>query len=546
MSKRGEMGELRRKPLSGPFTTNPYRPPTPTDLPQDQEDVEHSRAVAAWLTLMESNSRPSHATPSFPDYTTAFSMEYQPQAPRSRLSVIGARLSRTTRQRENLQEPQHHPFEVSPVTTPSEHLPALAFAVSPTMPAVPLTDDPRDSIDKAFPNLHECTSSKAVAVAVAVTTNSQPSPMSKDMSAVALQFQDQPVAKTGTEKRTNRPRIIAVRPRHRLKQQGQGDDISSWPENKDKVKDSDKVQDKDKVKYKSKVNNQDKRKSKDKHKSNEKHKQSAPGEPETCRVHIQPTRANRAASHVQPHQRHHDNKAAVACRLHQRHKLHHENILLHPRTTSLLSSTNPSPLHLDPCHRTLKHCLAKHPSGFDEPLVSYLTRQILLGLAHLHRRGVTHRNIRTSTVFVGPNGTCKLGGLHHAIHHDDTPSKTRYSPRVAPETLALQESTATSKLDIWDLGILVLEMLGPSGRWRKHDVIRALLLEPMDGGVLLLEKVDGGKMSVHARLFLMDCLKVSPFRRSTADALLAEHEFCKLDDKYDFGKTALGRSLRGK
>ncbi|KAG5950246.1 hypothetical protein E4U53_005331 [Claviceps sorghi] len=518
MSMRGEMRELPRKPMPGPITTHPFRQTVPTDLHQRPEDAGRSRAVAAWLTLMESDLGQSRATPSLSNHTTTAALgmdhQHQPKIPRSRLSVMGATPFRTTRQRGNPQEPQQHPFEVSPITTASEHLPPLASASRNTPPFSTSKDlgprpfkstamTPRGNDDElsAQPTMTDtlldgsdgCTLSNAVAV----TAKPQPTPGSKDMSAVVLRLQDQPVVKPAGGKRNIRPKIIAVRSPNRIKQPGKGEDISSRPKHADKVEDKSKSKDKSKDK--------DKRKDKDRD-TRDKNKHSAPGKPETYRVHLPPGHANEAASNSQ---RHHDiQEAAAAFRLHQLHQIHHENILDHPMTTSLPGSTNCPAPRPGPRHTTLKHCLAKHPSGFDEPLVAFLARQILLGLAHLHRRGVTHRNVRTSTVFIAPDGTCKIGGLHHATHHDDAPSRGRYSPRVAPETLALQESAATSKLDIWDLGVLVLEMLGPSGRWCKHDVIRALLLEPMDGGILLLEKVDGGKMSRDARLFLMDCLHV--------------------------------------
>ncbi|KAG5929914.1 hypothetical protein E4U42_003975 [Claviceps africana] len=501
MNMREEMRELLQKPIPGPTTTHRHRQTALTDLQQDQEDVGHSRAaVTAWLTLMETGLCQSRATPSSSNNTTttaAPSMDHQPKIPRSRLSVMGATPFRTTRRRGNSQEPQQQLFEVSPVTSPSEHLPPLDSASSKTRLASTSTDlgpqpfkstagTPRGNDDELSA---QSTMTDALVVgadgctlsnAVAVTANPHPPPVSKDMSAVVLRLRNQPIGKPAGGKRSIRPKIIAVRSPNRPKQPGIGEYISSQPKDAEKVKDKDKRRDKN--------------------------KRSAPGKSEAYRVHPPPAHANKAASNSQ---RHHDIKAAAALRLHRLHQLHHQNVLVHPVTSSLLGSTNcPTPL-LGPRHRTLKHCLAKHPSGFDEPLVAFLTRQILLGLAHLHRRGVTHRNIRTSTVFVAPDGTCKIGGLHHATHHDDAPNRGRYSPRLAPETLVLQESTATSKLDIWDLGILVLEMLGPSGgRWCKHDVIRALLLEPMDGGILLLEKVDGEKMGVDARLFLMDCLQV--------------------------------------
>ena len=283
MNRRGDVQELHRKPVPNPLTMNPSRQATLTERHQDQEDVGQSRAVAAWLTLMENDRRQSRNTASFSNYTAASSMDYQPRLPRSRLSVMEATRFRTTRQRETRQEPQHHPFEVSPLTTSSEHLPALAFVPKPTVPAgaskdvepqpfestatmprganddelsvqstVPLTVDLRDGMDKRFSNLEACTSSNAVAVAVAVTAKPQPRPICKDMSAVALRLQDQPVVKSATGKRSHRPRIIAVRSRTRLQQHGEGDDTSSRPEDKGKAKVKDKVNDKDKNKNKGK------------------------------------------------------------------------------------------------------------------------------------------------------------------------------------------------------------------------------------------------------------------------------------------------------
>lgn len=46
--------------------------------------------------------------------------------------------------------------------------------------------------------------------------------------------------------------------------------------------------------------------------------------------------------------------------------------------------------------------------AFPEALVAFYTQQLLQGLAHVHDKGLIHRDIKASNVLVGKDGVIKL------------------------------------------------------------------------------------------------------------------------------------------
>ena len=60
---------------------------------------------------------------------------------------------------------------------------------------------------------------------------------------------------------------------------------------------------------------------------------------------------------------------------------------------------------------SLQEFLTTHPSGIDPPLFMHIARQLLLGLEHLHLKGLVHRDIKPSNVFLETG----LDGKLHAI-----------------------------------------------------------------------------------------------------------------------------------
>jgi glycogen synthase kinase 3 beta len=88
-------------------------------------------------------------------------------------------------------------------------------------------------------------------------------------------------------------------------------------------------------------------------------------------------------------------------------------------------------------------------------------RQILLGLAYLHHRGICHRDLKPQNVLVDPDtdrvSICDFGSAK--ILSEKAPSVTYIGSRFyrAPE-LHMGDDNYTKAIDIWSVGCLVAEM----------------------------------------------------------------------------------------
>ena len=92
-----------------------------------------------------------------------------------------------------------------------------------------------------------------------------------------------------------------------------------------------------------------------------------------------------------------------------------------------------------------------------------LVRQVLLGLAHLHRLGIVHRDVKGANVLLAPDGTAKLGdfGLAKGEELGATLTATG-TPLGTPGYMApevIRGGTATAASDLYSTGVLLFELL---------------------------------------------------------------------------------------
>jgi mitogen-activated protein kinase kinase kinase len=129
---------------------------------------------------------------------------------------------------------------------------------------------------------------------------------------------------------------------------------------------------------------------------------------------------------------------------------------------------------------SIASCLAK-TGKFEDPLVRFFTRQILMGLAYLHNRNVLHRDIKAGNILLDQHGTCKitdfglskLSGQDKAYDPHSNNSVMRGTVFwMAPEVV--KGTNYNAKVDIWSLGCTVIEMLTGDHPWLDLNMLAAL------------------------------------------------------------------------
>ncbi|KAH7910883.1 hypothetical protein BJ138DRAFT_1151938 [Hygrophoropsis aurantiaca] len=181
-------------------------------------------------------------------------------------------------------------------------------------------------------------------------------------------------------------------------------------------------------------------------------------------------------------------------------------------------------------------CLRDH-GRFDEEVVKSFTGQILDGLDYLHSKNIIHRDLKSDNILVEKTGICKISDFGISKRTDDTnaPAYTAMQGTVfwmAPEVINTQkEKGYNSKIDIWSVGCVVLEMWAGKRPWSDEDfftvmykVIQMQQSPPVPSEVIL---------SALATDFKDRCFAINPNERATAAELL-RHPYLELPEGWMF------------
>lgn len=169
----------------------------------------------------------------------------------------------------------------------------------------------------------------------------------------------------------------------------------------------------------------------------------------------------------------------------------------------------------------------KFGGSLDEEVVGVYTREILLGLKHLHQHGIVHCDLKCKNVLLGSSGNIKLAdfGCATRVKGDGGLANSWLSVGGTPLWMApeiLRNEMPDFAADIWSLGCTVIEMATGSPPWAGE------LSNPM-AAMLKIAHGDGvppfpTHFSRDGLDFLSRCLEREPKKRYTIEELLS-HPF---------------------
>ncbi|KAG0145722.1 hypothetical protein CROQUDRAFT_133526 [Cronartium quercuum f. sp. fusiforme G11] len=168
-----------------------------------------------------------------------------------------------------------------------------------------------------------------------------------------------------------------------------------------------------------------------------------------------------------------------------------------------------------------------------EGQIGAVCREVLGGLEHLHKYGVIHRDIKSDNVLLSLQGDIKLTDFGFCAQINDGHAKrttmvgTPYW--MAPEVVTRKEYGP--KVDIWSLGIMVIEMVEGEPPYLADNPLRALYLIATNG----TPKLDTTKYSKLLLDFLFTALEVDAEIRPNAIGLKQHRFLNRCDDLRTLG-----------
>ncbi|KAH3758648.1 kinase domain protein [Pelomyxa schiedti] len=158
----------------------------------------------------------------------------------------------------------------------------------------------------------------------------------------------------------------------------------------------------------------------------------------------------------------------------------------------------------------------------NEIQISDVCYQVLQGLAYLHSVRMLHRDVKAGNILINDRCECKLADFGVSGRLSDTMSRlhtvigTPYW--MAPEVInGTGGAGYTTKVDVWSLGITVIEMADGFPPLNELHPMRAIFLIPTLPPPTFRDLTT---KSLEIISFVSECLKVNPSERPSAKELL--------------------------
>ena len=155
--------------------------------------------------------------------------------------------------------------------------------------------------------------------------------------------------------------------------------------------------------------------------------------------------------------------------------------------------------------------------------IGYICKKVLQGIDFLHKNGIIHRDIKSDNILINNQGEVKISdfGFCALIREEQDKRNTMVGTPywMAPEVVNRQNYD--QKIDIWSLGIMIIEMVDGEPPYMNETPLRALYLIAKNGTPDF--KTEDGLCEL-GKDFMYKCLIYSPQDRPSAEKLLT-HQF---------------------
>jgi p21-activated kinase 1 len=157
----------------------------------------------------------------------------------------------------------------------------------------------------------------------------------------------------------------------------------------------------------------------------------------------------------------------------------------------------------------------RNDTEMERKVLASIVRGIVRALEFLHGMDMMHRDVKGENVLLGKSGSVKLGDFGLSTREGLNYDVCGTVPYMAPELV--KRSRYTKSVDIWALGMTVVEMLNNSQPYSEEeykDDIKENILQHIMPCIIDEEHVDATVMH-----FLGLCLKPDFRKRATAEFL---------------------------